>query len=168
MSMNQQRSAHTSATNSPIEAPAGSGLRNPLNGNLGNGSTQAGPGRAGAGSPSKELGSRLFPKRYDRRTCVLWMVILTSIQSPRNPGPRRAITTALGTSHHRQWPLDTTSRNHSRVTRQRQLPRLRCRSSHRWLLRRHPELHAPCSRRHCSIATPASELFEQLYNFTSS
>ncbi|KAK5174584.1 uncharacterized protein LTR77_001665 [Saxophila tyrrhenica] len=59
LNMNQQRSAHTSATNSPIEAPAGSGLRYPL----GNGSAQAGPGRAGAGSPSKEFGSRLFPKR---------------------------------------------------------------------------------------------------------
>ena len=69
LNMNQARSASTSATNSPIEAPAGSGLRYPFgNGpssgtgpSSGNG--QAGPGRAGAGSPSKEFGSRLFPKR---------------------------------------------------------------------------------------------------------
>ena len=56
-------SANTSATNSPLEAPAGPGLRYPLGNNLGNGNGQAGPGRAGAGSPNKEYGSRLFPKR---------------------------------------------------------------------------------------------------------
>ena len=62
LNMGQQtRSANTSATNSPIEAPAG--LRYPLGNGLGNGNGQAGPGRAGAGSPSKEYGSRLFPKR---------------------------------------------------------------------------------------------------------
>ncbi|KXT18203.1 hypothetical protein AC579_2918 [Pseudocercospora musae] len=52
LNMNQSRSANTSQANSPIEQPAGSGLRYPL-----------GNGRAGAGSPSKEYGSRLFPKR---------------------------------------------------------------------------------------------------------
>ncbi|KAK3718522.1 hypothetical protein LTR37_005026 [Vermiconidia calcicola] len=60
MNSNQARSANTSATNSPIEAPAGPGLRY---NSLGNGNGQAGPGRSGAGSPSKEFGSRLFPKR---------------------------------------------------------------------------------------------------------
>ncbi|KAK4541308.1 hypothetical protein LTR36_008066 [Oleoguttula mirabilis] len=57
------RSANASATNSPVEPPAGSGLRYPLGNGVGNGVTQAGTGRAGAGSPSKEYGSRLFPKR---------------------------------------------------------------------------------------------------------
>ncbi|SMR49879.1 unnamed protein product [Zymoseptoria tritici ST99CH_3D1] len=52
----QTRSASTSQANSPIEPPAGSGLRYPL----GNGA-QVGSGRTG--SPSKEYGSRIFPKR---------------------------------------------------------------------------------------------------------
>jgi protein JSN1 len=63
LNMTQARSASTSATNSPIEAPAGTGLRYPLGNSLGGSTAQAGPGRAGAGSPSKEFGSRLFPKR---------------------------------------------------------------------------------------------------------
>lgn len=58
----QTRSANGSGANSPLEAPAGSGLRYPLGNGLGGGS-QGGTGRAGAGSPSKEYGSRLFPKR---------------------------------------------------------------------------------------------------------
>lgn len=61
-----QRSNNTSATNSPSgEAPAGSGIRYPLGSSgLGNGNAQAGPGRAGTGSPDKGFGgSRLFPKR---------------------------------------------------------------------------------------------------------
>ena len=57
------RSANGSATNSPIE-PAGSGLRYPLGNGLGQAGAQLGSGRAGAGSPSKEYGSRLFPKRW--------------------------------------------------------------------------------------------------------
>ena len=65
LNVNKTGSANTSATNSPIEAPAGSGFRYPLGNTLtGNGNNQAGPGRAGAGSPSKEFGSRLFSKRY--------------------------------------------------------------------------------------------------------
>jgi protein JSN1 len=63
MSMNQSRSANTSQGNSPIEPPAGTGLRYPLGNGLGGSSSQSGTGRAGAGSPSKEYGSRLFPKR---------------------------------------------------------------------------------------------------------
>ena len=63
MTPSQTRSANASAANSPIEPPAGSGLRYPLGSALGNGASQTGPGRAGAGSPSKEYGSRLFPKR---------------------------------------------------------------------------------------------------------
>ena len=61
----QTRSANTSATNSPIEPAAGSALRFPLGsgGLAGNAAAQAATGRAGAGSPSKEYGSRLFPKR---------------------------------------------------------------------------------------------------------
>ncbi|KAK3676210.1 hypothetical protein LTR78_003960 [Recurvomyces mirabilis] len=58
----QTRSANNSGTNSPSE-PAGSGLRYPLGNGLGNATAQAATGRAGAGSPSKEFGSRLFPKR---------------------------------------------------------------------------------------------------------
>lgn len=57
------RSANTSQANSPIEPPAGSGSRYPFGNGLGNNGNQAGTGRAGAGSPSKEYGSRLFPKR---------------------------------------------------------------------------------------------------------
>nr|POE62285.1 pumilio domain-containing protein c56f2.08c [Quercus suber] len=63
LSMNQPRSNNTSSANSPSEQPAGSGLRYPLGNSLGNGVAQAGTGRVGAGSPSKEYGSRLFPKR---------------------------------------------------------------------------------------------------------
>ncbi|EMC98773.1 hypothetical protein BAUCODRAFT_137019 [Baudoinia panamericana UAMH 10762] len=59
----QARSANTSAANSPIEPPAGSGLRYPLGNGLGSGAAQAAAGRTGAGSPSKEFSSRLFPKR---------------------------------------------------------------------------------------------------------
>ena len=58
------RSANGSAANSPIEPPAGSALRYPLGSGLSNAGGQTGSGRAGAGSPSKEFGSRLFPKRY--------------------------------------------------------------------------------------------------------
>jgi protein JSN1 len=58
----QSRSANTSQANSPIEPPAGSGHRYPLGNGLGSSSNQAGTGRTG--SPSKEYGSRLFPKRY--------------------------------------------------------------------------------------------------------
>lgn len=65
LNMGGTRSANGSATNSPIE-PAGSGLRYPLGNGLGPTSTQLGSGRAGAGSPSKEYGSRLFPKRWVR------------------------------------------------------------------------------------------------------
>jgi hypothetical protein len=61
--MGGSRSANGSATNSPIE-PAGSGLRYPLGNGLGQAGAQLGSGRAGAGSPSKEYGSRLFPKRW--------------------------------------------------------------------------------------------------------
>ncbi|KAK4503175.1 hypothetical protein PRZ48_006603 [Zasmidium cellare] len=63
ITMGQTRSANTSQANSPIEPPAGSGSRYPFGNGLGNNSNQAGTGRAGAGSPSKEYGSRLFPKR---------------------------------------------------------------------------------------------------------
>jgi hypothetical protein len=63
LSMGTTRSANGSATNSPIE-PAGSGFRYPLGNGLGSAGSQLGSGRAGAGSPSKEYGSRLFPKRY--------------------------------------------------------------------------------------------------------
>lgn len=62
LNMGQQtRSANTSQANSPSEPPAGSGTRFPFGNGLGNGGSQAGTGRAGAGSPSKEYGSRLFP-----------------------------------------------------------------------------------------------------------
>ncbi|KAF2717324.1 hypothetical protein K431DRAFT_307019 [Polychaeton citri CBS 116435] len=61
LNMGTPRSANGSNANSPIDTPAGSGLRYPL-GN--GGSSSAGAGRAGAGSPSKDFGgSRLFPKR---------------------------------------------------------------------------------------------------------
>nr|POF17148.1 pumilio domain-containing protein c56f2.08c [Quercus suber] len=63
LSNNHSRSNNTSTANSPSEQPAGSGLRYPQGNSLGNGVAQAGTGRAGAGSPSKEYGSRLFPKR---------------------------------------------------------------------------------------------------------
>ena len=67
LNMQQQaRSANTSATGSPIEPPPGSGLRYPLGNGLGSNNnigTQMGSGRAGAGSPSKEFGTRLFSKR---------------------------------------------------------------------------------------------------------
>jgi protein JSN1 len=62
LNMGTTRSANGSAANSPIE-PAGSGLRYPLGNGLGPSGAQLGSGRAGAGSPSKEYGSRLFPKR---------------------------------------------------------------------------------------------------------
>ncbi|KAM0716601.1 hypothetical protein Q7P37_008046 [Cladosporium fusiforme] len=62
LNMGGSRSANGSATNSPIE-PAGSGSRYPLGNGLGSAGSQLGSGRAGAGSPSKEFGSRLFPKR---------------------------------------------------------------------------------------------------------
>lgn len=64
LNMSKTSSANTSGTTSPIEAPAGTGPKFPFGSTLGgNGSNQAGPGMAGAGSPSKEYGSRLFPKR---------------------------------------------------------------------------------------------------------
>ncbi|OQO13714.1 hypothetical protein B0A48_01944 [Cryoendolithus antarcticus] len=57
------RSGNGSASGSPIEQPAGSGMRFPLSSGMGTPTSQSGTGRAGAGSPSKEYGSRLFPKR---------------------------------------------------------------------------------------------------------
>jgi protein JSN1 len=60
----QSRSANASQANSPGETPAGSGLRFPLSNGLAGVAAQSGIGRTGAGSPSKEYGSRLFPKRY--------------------------------------------------------------------------------------------------------
>ncbi|KAF1822490.1 ARM repeat-containing protein, partial [Dissoconium aciculare CBS 342.82] len=59
----QTRSANTSQANSPGETPAGSGLRYPLGSGLAGVAAQSAIGRNGAGSPSKEYGSRLFPKR---------------------------------------------------------------------------------------------------------
>lgn len=62
---NASRSASSTAANSPVEAPAGSGLRYPLGNGLGATGTAGLVNRTGAGSPSKEYGgSRLFPKRY--------------------------------------------------------------------------------------------------------
>ncbi|CAK4031007.1 Pumilio domain-containing [Lecanosticta acicola] len=64
LNMGQTRSANTSQANSPLEPPAGSGTRYPFGNGLGSSGSQAGTGRAGAGSPSKDYtGSRLFPKR---------------------------------------------------------------------------------------------------------
>ncbi|KAJ9631035.1 hypothetical protein H2203_001563 [Taxawa tesnikishii (nom. ined.)] len=57
----QTRSANSTTANSPIEAP-GAGLRYPLGNGPGLGAV-AGASRTGAGSPSKEFGSRLFSKR---------------------------------------------------------------------------------------------------------
>lgn len=57
----QSRSANASQANSPIEPPAGSGLRYPLGNGIGSSGAQASTGRTG--SPNKEYGSRLFPKR---------------------------------------------------------------------------------------------------------
>lgn len=111
LNMNQQRSANTSATNSPIEAPAGSGLRYPLGSNLGNGNNQAGPGRAGAGSPSKEFGSRLFPKRYDDAT--KW----TRLQSPNLQNRAREIQAQEGLSP-QLWGPPTTGSGHSTPLRE--------------------------------------------------
>ncbi|KAL8731437.1 MAG: hypothetical protein Q9166_003412 [cf. Caloplaca sp. 2 TL-2023] len=64
VSASQPLSGSSTANNSPIEAPAGSALRSPF-GNPGsaNGIGSAGNMRLGAGSPSHELGSRLYSKR---------------------------------------------------------------------------------------------------------
>jgi hypothetical protein len=109
LNMGGSRSANGSATNSPIE-PAGSGLRYPLGNGLGQAGAQLGSGRAGAGSPSKEYGSRLFPKRWvSPSDCVLPTTCssLTMIQRTRDSGPRRYLTFALGTTTCRQRPLHT-------------------------------------------------------------
>lgn len=77
LNLGQTRSASSTAANSPVEAPA-AGSRYPLGNGLGAfGSTALGT-RNGAGSPSKEFGSRLFPsKRYDVRSsrCSLRLTI---------------------------------------------------------------------------------------------
>ncbi|KAL8695061.1 MAG: hypothetical protein Q9218_000429 [Villophora microphyllina] len=61
----QPLSGSSTANTSPIEAPAGSTVRSPF-GNPGsvNGMGVGGATRLGAGSPSHELGGRLYSKRY--------------------------------------------------------------------------------------------------------
>ncbi|KAL8841478.1 MAG: hypothetical protein Q9170_000941 [Blastenia crenularia] len=63
-SATQPRSGSSTANTSPIEAPAGSAVRSPF-GNPGpvNGMGAASNTRLGAGSPSHELGGRLYSKR---------------------------------------------------------------------------------------------------------
>ncbi|QIX00832.1 hypothetical protein AMS68_006349 [Peltaster fructicola] len=63
MNLSANRSQNGSSANSPSEQPAGSAMRYPLGSALGAASNQIGTTRTGAGSPSKEYGSRLFPKR---------------------------------------------------------------------------------------------------------
>jgi len=66
MNFGQPRSASSTTANSPVEAPAGTGLRYPLGNSMATASGMGGMGlvnRTGAGSPSKEFGSRLFSKR---------------------------------------------------------------------------------------------------------
>ncbi|KAL1305946.1 hypothetical protein AAFC00_004087 [Neodothiora populina] len=63
MNFGQPRSAASTAGNSPVEAPAGTGLRYPLGNSLANTGSMGLVNRTGAGSPSKEFGSRLFSKR---------------------------------------------------------------------------------------------------------
>ncbi|KAL8807808.1 MAG: hypothetical protein Q9182_000457 [Xanthomendoza sp. 2 TL-2023] len=64
LSASQPRSGSSTANTSPIEAPSGSAVRSPF-GNPGsaNGLGSAGNMRLGAGSPSHELGGRLYSKR---------------------------------------------------------------------------------------------------------
>ena len=63
MNFGQPRSASSTAANSPVEAPAGAGLRYPLGNSLASTGSMGLVNRTGAGSPSKEFGSRLFSKR---------------------------------------------------------------------------------------------------------
>ncbi|KAL8944614.1 MAG: hypothetical protein Q9216_000311 [Gyalolechia sp. 2 TL-2023] len=63
-SASQPRSGSSTATTSPIEAPAGSAVRSPFgNPSPVNGMGAANNTRLGAGSPSHELGGRLYSKR---------------------------------------------------------------------------------------------------------
>lgn len=63
-SASQPRSGSSTATTSPIEAPAGSAVRSPFgNPSPVNGMSAASNARLGAGSPSHELGGRLYSKR---------------------------------------------------------------------------------------------------------
>ncbi|KAL8953580.1 MAG: hypothetical protein Q9222_000575 [Ikaeria aurantiellina] len=64
ISNSQPLSGSSTANTSPIEAPSGGGVRSPF-GNPGplNGMGTAANARLGAGSPSHELGSRLYSKR---------------------------------------------------------------------------------------------------------
>ena len=59
------RSGSSTANTSPIEAPSGNNVRSPFGNTSGNISmtTPTGNTRLGAGSPSHELGSRLYSKR---------------------------------------------------------------------------------------------------------
>ncbi|THV77035.1 ARM repeat-containing protein [Aureobasidium pullulans] len=59
----QSRSASSTTANSPNEVPSGSGLRYPLGNSLASSGAIGLVNRSGAGSPSKEYGSRLFSKR---------------------------------------------------------------------------------------------------------
>ncbi|KAI9801097.1 MAG: hypothetical protein M1833_002965 [Piccolia ochrophora] len=65
LSSNQPRSGSPTANTSPVESGSGATMRSPFGGTngLGAAGTTAGTARPGAGSPSHELGSRLFPKR---------------------------------------------------------------------------------------------------------
>ncbi|KAI9783615.1 MAG: hypothetical protein M1816_001321 [Peltula sp. TS41687] len=68
LSVNQPRSSSSTANNSPIESSTGNNpVKSSFTGANGLGSTTglatAGGARLGAGSPSHELGSRLFPRR---------------------------------------------------------------------------------------------------------
>jgi protein JSN1 len=59
----QSRSASSTTANSPNEPPSGSSLRYPLGNSLASAGAIGLVNRSGAGSPSKEYGSRLFSKR---------------------------------------------------------------------------------------------------------
>ncbi|KAL9006248.1 MAG: hypothetical protein Q9188_001020 [Gyalolechia gomerana] len=77
-SASQPRSGSSTATTSPIEAPAGSAVRSPFgNPSPVNGLGAASNTRLGAGSPSHELGGRLYSKRYVKHNLLIHIAWLT-------------------------------------------------------------------------------------------
>ena len=89
---------------------------------------QHGTGRAWKGwgwVAVERIRESAVPEEVRYRVGVLLIRILTDFQGSRDSSTRRPVTTDLGTTYYWQRPLDSTARNNSRVSRKRQLPRLR-------------------------------------------
>ena len=125
ISATQPTSGPSTTNTSPIEQPSNTvrspfGHTNGLNAMSGTSSSL----RLGAGSPSHELGSRLYTKRSVMSTSEDIELTDTFLlhQSTRNSSTRRPHRSQpLGSTS--KWRLNTSARNHTGITESRWIPR---------------------------------------------